>query len=588
MASHAIDVLIRGAKVVDGTGNPWFYGDIAIQGEPPYVSAGESTENLANRDKIRDFGIYHLLHQRWDLFVPFFERNLQFLKPGTGKLALIVSKGIETEGYAERLRQLLIRQYKLLQIDFFPGLRLFQDAAVENTIVIVENHVPDAEHTVERRKHVQADCRHFEVLPLIRQLPANGQIFRWRYDAILDQNLTQGTIPLCAIVYIGTGVEAQSEEAADPVDKGRRQKLFTLDDVFLPPGAERPADYIDEGVLGNDIDRYYLRRKRFVAYEKYRPQMRRSRHIALFRTAEKLLLGETSGGYYDRFGLFANHSVQVVVSWNALHQAGATEEKGIKTVLRESRRMANVSGDLTHISAMFDLRYLLGIINSRFIRNYMASNRLEGTREGRIYPDVWKKLPIKVVSLTRQQQIAEKVDSIQALYQQLATLPTPVSLANSPAIPYKDAQGYLAQGTLRYAGDVQSTIVEKPTIQNGRLILRRQPQCYLEASEPELLRYLELYLTQINPVFQGWRWSEARKRIQVPATLDALRSFMSDVDSLAKEREKTRAIITTLSDEIEALVEAIYNAMPDTDMMTIIERERSDKASTSLFPLDAS
>ena len=28
-----IDVLIRGAKVVDGTGNPWYYGDIAIGGD---------------------------------------------------------------------------------------------------------------------------------------------------------------------------------------------------------------------------------------------------------------------------------------------------------------------------------------------------------------------------------------------------------------------------------------------------------------------------------------------------------------------------------------------------------------------------
>jgi N-acyl-D-amino-acid deacylase len=30
---NTIDILIRGAKIVDGTGNPWFYGDIAIQGD---------------------------------------------------------------------------------------------------------------------------------------------------------------------------------------------------------------------------------------------------------------------------------------------------------------------------------------------------------------------------------------------------------------------------------------------------------------------------------------------------------------------------------------------------------------------------
>lgn len=33
MTTGNIDVLIRGAKVVDGTGNSWFYGDIAIQGD---------------------------------------------------------------------------------------------------------------------------------------------------------------------------------------------------------------------------------------------------------------------------------------------------------------------------------------------------------------------------------------------------------------------------------------------------------------------------------------------------------------------------------------------------------------------------
>ena len=220
-----------------------------LVGNPPYVSAGESSENLIYRNEVWSFGIYQLLHQRWDLFVPFFERNLQFLRPETGRLGLIVSNGIETEGYAERLRQALTNQYRLLQIDFFPGLRLFQDAAVENTIVTLENRAPDEQHEVMRRKHVQADCKHFETLPPVLQALSNGQIFRWRYDPVLDKSVAEGCIPLCSIVYIGTGVEAQSDEDADPVINGKRQKRFTLNNVFLAPsvGDARPAEYHRRG-----------------------------------------------------------------------------------------------------------------------------------------------------------------------------------------------------------------------------------------------------------------------------------------------------------------------------------------------------
>jgi len=350
---------------------------------------------------------------------------LQFLRPGVGRLGLIVSNGIETEGYAERLRRVLSSQYRLLQIDFFPGLRLFQDAAVESTIVYVENRIPGAQHEVLRRKHMQADCTHFETLPPLPQLSSSCQIFRWRYDPDLDKSLAEDSVPLCAIVYIGTGLEAQSNEDFDPLIDGKRQKRFTLNDVFLPPstGITRPAEYTDDGVLGEDVGNYYLRRKRYVAYEKYRPQMRGPRHIALFRTAEKLLLGETSGGYYDREGLLANHSVQVAVSWKAIEQAGAIQERGIQRVYRKSHKISGISDDLASIAELFDLRYLLAIINSRFMRLYIASNMHEGTRKGRIYPDIWKRLPIKVASVERQRRIAMLVDAVQSEYQQVAVVP---------------------------------------------------------------------------------------------------------------------------------------------------------------------
>jgi restriction endonuclease S subunit len=114
--------------------------------------------------------------------------------------------------------------------------------------------------------------------------------------------------------------------------------------------------------------------------------------------------------------------VQVVVSWKALEQAGAIEEKGIQTVLRKSRQITSLLSKNFSIAECFDLRYLLAIINSHFMRQYIASNMHEGTRKGRIYPDIWKRLPIKVASLERQQQIAKLVDEVQVVHTFMASV----------------------------------------------------------------------------------------------------------------------------------------------------------------------
>lgn len=48
------DVLIRGARIVDGSGNPWFYGDVAIAGEriaaiaPPGSIPSESAREVVD------------------------------------------------------------------------------------------------------------------------------------------------------------------------------------------------------------------------------------------------------------------------------------------------------------------------------------------------------------------------------------------------------------------------------------------------------------------------------------------------------------------------------------------------------------
>jgi N-acyl-D-aspartate/D-glutamate deacylase len=50
----AFDVLIRGARVVDGTGNPWFYGDVAIEGERVVAVAPAGRLDAANATEVVD------------------------------------------------------------------------------------------------------------------------------------------------------------------------------------------------------------------------------------------------------------------------------------------------------------------------------------------------------------------------------------------------------------------------------------------------------------------------------------------------------------------------------------------------------
>lgn len=115
-------------------------------------------------------------------------------------------------------------------------------------------------------------------------------------------------------------------------------------------------------------------------------------------------------------------------------------------------------------------------------------------------------------------------------------------------------------------------------------VLRRQPFTYLEApNAPELLRYLELYLTQLHPELQGHTWAEARRRIQIPPTLEAVRRFLASIDALLAQEQEIRKTIEMLLQQIEVQVATAYQEAPDKDKMHVITRASSKDVSGDLF-----
>ena len=47
--TQPFDIVIRGGKIVDGTGNPWFIGDVAIRGDRIEAVGAVATETTARR-----------------------------------------------------------------------------------------------------------------------------------------------------------------------------------------------------------------------------------------------------------------------------------------------------------------------------------------------------------------------------------------------------------------------------------------------------------------------------------------------------------------------------------------------------------
>jgi SAM-dependent methyltransferase len=118
-----------------------------IVGNPPYVSIRElaRTQTRAAIDTLRDR--FHTARGNFDLYVPFWERALELLRPG-GRLGFIVPNKWATLDYAKTLRELLLSQTTLEQIVDVSALRVFPEASTYPQIVVLQKRTPSKQHPI--------------------------------------------------------------------------------------------------------------------------------------------------------------------------------------------------------------------------------------------------------------------------------------------------------------------------------------------------------------------------------------------------------------------------------------------------------
>lgn len=121
----------------------WAEGFDVVVGNPPYVRQELLAPALKEHLRAR----YQAFHGMADLFIYFFERGLDRLKPW-GRLGFVVANKWLKGGYAEPLRAFLASQTRVEQIIDFGHAPIFPDADAFPSIVILRKRPPEESSAV--------------------------------------------------------------------------------------------------------------------------------------------------------------------------------------------------------------------------------------------------------------------------------------------------------------------------------------------------------------------------------------------------------------------------------------------------------
>lgn len=203
---------------------------------------------------------------------------------------------------------------------------------------------------------------------------------------------------------------------------------------------------------------------------------------------------------------------------------------------------------------------------------------MRGTRAKRIYPDVWKEMPVKVVSTTTQATIASLVDDMQAMYDTLATLRTEQDVYQSWQQQGRITgyvKDHLAMGRIVPFGALDKTRKNPYTVADERVLLYGTTgiQVTDPANRP-LLDYFCWYCNEVASHLRGYPWEQLRQQIPIPGTVEQVSALLADVEAVRQERVAQETAISAKRDEIESAVRAAYETGCDEELWTQIDSLR--------------
>lgn len=371
--------------------------DIVI-GNPPYISAPSMVKICpGQREAIIHSQRFETLYQKWDIYIPFLELGIRHLCSARGICAMIVPYPLTNQLYAMRARQMLINDYNLLEVVDLNGTKVFESATVSNCIPFVQKCEPKGQVIIS---HISTAKTIYHVnIKTIDTLVQDGNTAVWNLTKD-ERNVTRHSDMhiLGDFCYISVGMVLNSDEKNAKKDFAKKDLISNVKDKT------HPRKYIE----AKDINRYAINRFRYLEYDTPRcpDQLRRPTFRELYNYPKIVMncLGRVTATIDNNKQLLHNHSITCAVLWKYLHSIIN------KSISASIQRYSNLSRTtMERLSSEVDLKYLLGIINSKYTEILLLNMR---SGDYHIYPEHLRNIPIPSVSPEQQAPIIELVDKI--------------------------------------------------------------------------------------------------------------------------------------------------------------------------------
>lgn len=370
-----------------------------VCGNPPYISAPAQVDNpvlLAQRNAISKTKIYNSLYQKWDLYIPFMELGIRYLCRSNGIFTMIVPYPLSNQLYGRELRKMLVHEYDMYEVVDLNGTKIFENATVSNCIPFVKK-CPSSNYTAISHIDEHRDIHRDYTLPS-STLEQDEDKRVWNLSQIeRDTSRHSEMHKLGDYCYISVGMVLNADEKTA---KGE----FEKDDLI---SLEQDAIHSRKYIEAKDVEPYRVKQYRYLEWNTPRcpDKLRRPTFREMYDNPKIMInrLGHLQA-YYDDEKLLHSDSMFSATLW---HDLDSVTNKSITSSIRKFCTMSRY--DMSQLSKTVELKYLLGIINSRYADELLS---LQRGGDYHIYPEHLRKIPIAPASNDEQDAIVKLVDKI--------------------------------------------------------------------------------------------------------------------------------------------------------------------------------